>query len=252
MDPRFALVGLLIGTLVGMSGIGGGSLLAPILILVFGVKASVAVGTDLLYSVPMKAVAAFAHARRGTLDRRLVLALAAGGIPGALLGIAAFAALRVHFGERELDEFLRHVIGIVILVSALASLTVWLSPRRPHRDERPRFAVSALVGLFVGFLLALTSIGSGAVTLPLLLLTARALPLRALIGSEIIFAAVMIPIAAAGHVAFANVDVAMTISIAIGALPGAYIGAHLCTRVGEGTLRPAIIGLLAFAGVRLL
>ncbi|GAC1416819.1 MAG: sulfite exporter TauE/SafE family protein [Candidatus Velthaea sp.] len=252
MDPRFALAGLVVGTLVGMFGIGGGSLLAPILILLFGVKASLAIGTDLLYSVPMKAVAAYAHARQGTLDRRLIAALATGGIPGALLGIAAFGALRTHVGQRELDDMLRHAIGIVILLSALASLAVWLTPHRPRPGERPHFAVSALVGLGVGFVVALTSIGSGAITLPLLLLTARVLPLRALIGSEIVYAAIMIPIAAAGHVAYGNVDFGMAISIAIGALPGAYIGARLCTRVGEGALRPAIIGLLAFAGVRLL
>jgi uncharacterized membrane protein YfcA len=255
MDLRLTAVGLLIGTIAGMSGIGGGSLLAPILILVFGVKASVAVGTDLIYSVPMKALAAFAHVRQKTVDVRVVKLLALGGIPGAVAGLGAFWLLRARLGGLAFDHLLRHAIGIVILCAAGATLALTIArSRRPaavaSAGERARVTVA--VGAAVGFLVALTSIGSGSITLPLLLLLLPAIPLRTLIGSEIVFAALMIPVAAAGHLAFADVDWPTALSLTAGALPGAYLGARLCALLGERALRPAVIGILAFAGFKLL
>ncbi len=252
MDLRLTAAGLLVGTLAGMSGIGGSSLLAPILILLFGVKAAVAVGTDLLYSVPMKALAAFAHLRQGTFDRRVIVRLCLGGVPGAVAGLILFAYLRAHIGEAALEHVLRHAIGIVILCSAATALVVHILSSRVKREPVERPAATIVIGAFVGFLVALTSIGSGSITLPLLLLVLPAIPLRSLIGSEIVFAAVMVPVAAAGHVAFANVDWMMAFSLMLGAVPGAYLGARLCVRLGEGTLRPAVIGVLAFAGFKLL
>lgn len=254
MDLRLTAVGLLIGTIAGMSGIGGGSLLAPILILVFGVKASVAVGTDLIYSVPVKALAAFAHVRQRTVDLRVVKLLALGGIPGALAGLAAFWLLRARLGGPAFDQVLRHAIGIVILCAAAAALALTVVRRRrpaPGAVARRRGATVA-VGTAVGFLVALTSIGSGSITLPLLLLLLPMIPLRALIGSEIVFAALMIPVAAAGHLAFADVDWPTALSLTAGALPGAYLGALLCARLGERALRPAVITILACAGFKLL
>ncbi|GAC1579098.1 MAG: sulfite exporter TauE/SafE family protein [Candidatus Elarobacter sp.] len=250
MDWRLTVAGLLVGTLAGMSGIGGSSLLAPILIVFFGVKASIAVGTDLLYSVPVKALAAYAHLRQGTVDRRLVVLLASGGIPGALAGLTAFVFARTHLGEAQLEQILRHAIGVVILCAAAATLVVTSIARGAPLTPRPRATIA--VGAVVGFLVALTSLGSGSVTLPFLLLVLPAMRLRSLIGSEIVFAAILVPVAAAGHVAFSDVDWRMVLSLTLGALPGAYLGARLCAFLGERSLRPAVIGILAFAGYRLL
>jgi uncharacterized membrane protein YfcA len=251
MDLRLTAAGLLVGTIAGMSGIGGSALLAPILILLFGVKASIAVGTDLVYSVPMKALAAFAHIRQGTVDGGVVKLLVLGGIPGALIGLATFAVVRARISEKELEHVLRHAIGIVILCAA-ATLVLTLLIRRRPAQAVARPAATVAIGAVVGFLVALTSIGSGSITLPLLLLALPAISLRKLIGSEIVFAALMVPVAAAGHVAFANVDWSMAVSLTIGALPGAYLGARLSARLGEVSLRPAVIGILAFAGFKLL
>ncbi len=253
MDLRLSLAGLVVGTVAGMSGVGGSSLLAPILILVFGVKASIAVGTDLMYSVPMKALAAFTHVRQGTVDRVVVKRLVAGGIPGALAGLAAFAFGRAHLNGAQFDRLTRHGIGIGILCAAALALVLMLSSRgRPTVADTDRPRTTIAIGAAVGFLVALTSIGSGSVTLPLLLVIVPALPLRRLIGSEIVFAAMLVPIAAAGHAAFGNVDWWMVLSLTVGALPGAYLGSRLCARIGERSLRPAVIGILAFAGFKLL
>jgi uncharacterized protein len=252
MDLRLTVAGFLVGVVAGISGIGGSSLLAPVLILFFGVKASIAVGTDLLYSVPMKALAAYAHVRQGTVDRRIVTLLAAGGIPGALLGLAAFAFARTHLDAAQLEHLLRRAIGGVILCASAAALVVTLLVRKLPAAAPPRPRATVAIGAVVGFLVALTSIGSGSITLPLLLIALPAMRLRTLIGSEIVFAALMVPVAAAGHVAFADVDVPMVVSLTVGALPGAYLGARLCARVSERSLRPAVIAILAFAGFRLL
>ena len=252
MDVRLTAAGLLVGTIAGMSGIGGSSLLAPILILFFGVKASIAVGTDLMYSVPMKALAAYVHIRRRTVDLRVVRLLAAGGIPGALAGLAAFALVRAHVRELELEQALRHAIGIAILCASVTTLVLTFTAPKRSRAIAFRPLLTVGIGAAVGFLVALTSIGSGSVTLPLLLLVLPAIPLRSLIGSEIVFAALMVPVAAAGHVAFANVHWAMVLNLTAGALPGAYLGARLCGKLDERTLRPAVIGALAFAGFKLL
>ena len=137
----------------------------------------------------------------------------------------------------------REGLECILVLSAITASMV--GNHRMHR--RPVAA-----GAAVGFLVALTSIGSGSITLPLLLLALPAISLRKLIGSEIVFAALMVPVAAAGHVAFANVDWSMALSLTAGALPGAYLGARLSARLGEVSLRPAVIGILAFAGFKLL
>ena len=140
----------------------------------------------------------------------------------------------------------------MILCAAFASLALHLVRRRVPREQIARPRVTIAIGAAVGFLVALTSVGSGSITLPLLLIVLPAVPLRALIGSEIVFAALMIPVAAAGHIAFGNVNWGVALSLTAGALPGAYLGARLCARMGESTLRPVVIGVLAFAGFKLL
>jgi uncharacterized membrane protein YfcA len=256
MDLRLVAAGFIVGTIAGISGIGGSSLLAPILILIFGVNASIAIGTDLIYSVPMKALAAITHVRQRTVDLRVVKLLCAGGIPGALAGLLAFAFLRSHVRADELEQLLRHAIGFVILCAAAATIVAQVLRRRVDATAAPQPAPARrrviAIGAGVGFLVAMTSIGSGSITLPLLLLVLPAIALRSLIGSEIVFAAVMVPVAAAGHVAFANVDWPMALSLTVGALPGAYLGARLCLWLGEATLRPVVIGVLAVAGAKLL
>ncbi len=242
------------GVVAGLSGVGGSALLAPILILLFGVKASIAVGTDLAYSVPMKALAAVSHLRQGTVDGRIARYLAYGGVPGAVVGLAAFVLLRGHVNEADLEKSLRHVIAIVILLSAGASLVVRFARRGAAAEAgaHPHTGRVLAIGALVGFLVALTSIGSGSITLPLLMIVFPAFALRKLIGAEIVFAALMVPVAAAGHIAMANVDWGIAAALTIGALPGAFLGSKLCAIVGENTLRPVVAGVLCIAGLKLL
>ena len=253
-DPRVVLAGLLVGLLAGISGVGGSSLLAPILILFLGVAPGVAVGTDLMYSVPTKLLAAIVHARQGTVDGKLVGWLVLGGVVGACGGLVAFGELRAHVPPATLQHVMRHAIGVAILI-ACAAIILQRLVRSRRRESEPRTGVpakSVTIGLLVGFLVALTSIGSGSITLPLLLLFGPAIALRKLVGSEIAFAAAIVPIAAFGHARFGDVDWHLTAGLLCGSLPGVYVGSRLAGKLHELALRSVVVLILAVAGVRLL
>jgi hypothetical protein len=213
----------------------------------------VAVGTDLMYSVPTKLLAAIVHARQGTVDGKLVGWLVLGGVVGAFGGLAAYGALRAHVPPTTLQHFMRHAIGVAILI-ACAAIILQRLVRSRRRESEPRASVPAAnvaIGLLVGFLVALTSIGSGSITLPLLLLFGPAIALRRLVGSEIAFAAAIVPIAAFGHARFGDVDWRLTGGLLCGSLPGVYIGSRLAGRLHDIALRWIVVVILAFAGARL-
>ena len=260
MDYRFSLAGLLVGTFVGLSGVGGSALLAPVLILLLGVKPSIAIGTDLLYSVPTKILALVLHARQKTVDWTVTGHLLAGGIPGGLAGLGVYALLQRSIPESALQPILRHAIGIAILIACAGAAVLWFrrgtdrTAAEPADDVRTPLsaAMTMLTGAIVGILVAITSVGSGSVTLPLLILLFPRILLRRLIGSEIAFAAFLVPLAAAGHVAFGNTNWPIVLSLVIGSLPGVWLGSALCRVTGDGWLRPVILGVLAFAGSRLM
>lgn len=255
MDPLVALAGFVVGTIVGISGVGGSSLLAPLLVLVMGVSPVVAVGTDLVYGVPTKLLAAFAHARQGTVDGGVARWLIAGSVPGALLGLVAFAVLRAHVSPALMRTVVRHGIGVAILCACGAFIVLRFVRRsdptaEAHGEYRP--AVVVAIGFAVGLVVALTSIGAGSLTLPLLMLAVRGVGMRRLIGAEIVLAAAIVPIAALGHIGFGDVDWRLTGSLLVGSLPGVWLGSRLCLLVSQAALQPLVVGLLAYAGLRLL
>lgn len=256
MDLRYSLAGLVVGTFVGLSGVGGSSILAPVLILLLHVKPSIAIGTDLLYSVPTKLFALGLHARQKTVDWKITRLLLWGGIPGAMVGLYVYAQLRKHVSPETLQPLLRHAIGIAILLACAGALILWFTRSRiaaaPADPDRPMHPLAIVgIGAVVGLLVSITSIGSGSITLPLLVLAVPAATLRRLIGSEIAFAAFLVPLAAAGHVAFGDVNWTMTLALVLGALPGVWIGSQLCRVLDDGWMRPIVLGVLAFAASRL-
>ncbi len=254
MDPRYSFAGLLVGTAVGLTGIGGNSLLAPVLILLLGVPPTVAVGTDLAYGVPTKILACFLQHRQKNVDWMVTRWLIVGGIPGALAGLTGFSLLRSHVRPTLLQAGIKHGIGIAILLACLGILATWFIRRRSaHSDVsalKSRWSVAS-IGALVGLLISMTSVGSGSVTLPLLVFALPGYALRRLIGAEIAFAAFLVPLAAAGHVAFGNVNWLMAAGLTIGSLPGVWIGTRLSRVIGESWLRPVVFSLLALSGWRM-
>jgi uncharacterized membrane protein YfcA len=269
-----ALIGLVVGVLVGISGVGGSSLVTPLMILVMRVPPLVAVGTDLAYSVPTKLVGAFIHRQQGTIDRRLVGYLCLGGLPAAGLGLLVLFTLRAYVPLEALNAALQRALGVLLfLVAVLVILLPLLKRKRARRVEqqstapvggqsaapsaalpRDRASIARIVGLgaVVGFCVSLTSIGSGSLTLPMLFLLLPAFNLRRLVGADVTFAALLVPVAALGHAQMGGVDFALTGNLLLGSLPGVVLGSKLCRYLPDLWLRPAIAGVLLFAGTRLL
>jgi uncharacterized membrane protein YfcA len=254
VDFHATIGGLIVGLFVGLSGVGGGSLMMPILVLLLGVSPLIAVGTDLAYSVPTKLVGAVVHQRQGTIHPKLVGVLCAGGVPGALVGLVSLAYIKAHVNMEQLNALLRHVIGALLIVIAIAIVVAQIISKNRAASwvpMRPRAAIIFAIGALVGFLVSVTSIGAGSITLTALALILPRLRLQQLVGSDVAFAAIIVPIAAAGHVSLGSINWPLTLSLLVGSIPGVYVGSRLCALLPLPYLRPVIAGVLAFAGVKL-
>jgi uncharacterized membrane protein YfcA len=256
MNPEITFVGFIVGIVVGLSGMGGGSLLTPLLVLIFGVHAINAVGSDLVSSVPMKIAGAIAHYRQRTLNGRLVLLLSAGGILGALLGLQILNRFHETLSAHQADVFVGRLLGVALVISAVALLAgmIWRRDQPETPDfvwTRRKIVTVPLVGFVVGVLVSMTSIGSGSLTLPLLFMIMPQLGLRRLIGSDIAFAAILIPVAAAGHWKLGSVNAPLALSLLLGSVPGVLIGSKLCAIISPRYFRPVLAGIMVFIGARL-
>jgi uncharacterized membrane protein YfcA len=257
MNLGVMLVGFIVGVFVGLSGMGGGSLLTPLLVLFFGVHALAAVGSDLVSSVPMKLVGAIAHYRQRTVNLRLVFLLAAGGVPGALAGLITLKHFETVLASHALNEFVSRALGVALVISAIALIVGMFVSKKEREDasfvwKRSHAIVIPAIGFGVGILVSLTSVGSGSLTLPLLFAIIPSMGLRRLIGSDIAFAATLIPVAAAGHWKLGSVNFPLAFSLLLGSIPGVLIGSKLCAVISPSYFRPVLAGAMVFIGSRLL
>ena len=257
MNPGVTFVGFVVGVFVGLSGMGGGSLLTPLLVLLFGVHALAAVGSDLVSSVPMKIAGAIAHYRQRTVNVRLVFLLAAGGVPGALVGLALLRHFETLLNSHALNEFVSRALGVALVISATALIVgMFVSKSEPENSpfvwKRSHAIVIPAIGFGVGVLVSITSVGSGSLTLPMLFAIIPSMGLRRLIGSDIAFAALLIPVAAAGHWRLGSVNFPLAFSLLLGSIPGVLIGSKLCTVIPPRYFRPVLAGAMVFIGSRLL
>jgi hypothetical protein len=251
-DPLLLSLGLLVGTLVGLTGVGGGALLTPLLILVVGVRPVIAVGTDLAFAAVTKIVGAWQHTRHGTSDKRLVLYLAVGSVPGAILG-ARLVSILTAANSTGADLLLTRVLGSALLVASGASLLraagiSWES----NTETNPRLAATAVLGLVIGILVGFTSIGAGSLLMAVLALFYKKLPAAQAVGTDVMHGAVLATVAAIAHGSAGRVDVSMLASLLAGSLPGVLLGGWLCARLPGRPLRVGIAAMLAITGVRLL
>lgn len=262
MDPAIVLFGLGVGFLVGATGMGGGSLMTPLLIIVFGIKPVVAVGTDLAYAAITKTVGGWQHFRNGTVFPRMAFWLAVGSCPGALAGVWVLDRLRDWIGE-DFDTFMLLSIGGTLLL--IGGLILWRALAGSVHSERERGAFrmqtrhkvgAVALGAFVGFVLGITSAGSGTLISIGLILGFRLTP-RRVVGTDVAHAAVLLWVAALAHLASGNIDFGLMGNILVGSLPGVWLGTHAAVRLPERGLRPALgivllasgLGLLGKAGV---
>jgi uncharacterized membrane protein YfcA len=231
--------------------------MTPLLILVFGIKPVVAVGTDLAYAAVTKTVGGWRHWRKGTVNQKLAMWLAFGSCPGALVGVWLLDRLRHAYGE-QFDDIMLVLIAGALLLTGLLVLLRALVLADAHRREREdlvletRHKVAAvLLGLSIGFVLGITSAGSGTLIAVGLILGFRLTPHR-VVGTDVAHAAVLLWVAAAAHVVSGNVDFALAGTILLGSVPGVWIGANLATRLPAQGLRPALGIVLLASGLALL
>ena len=255
IDPLVVLFGLGVGLLVGMTGIGGGSIMTPLLILVLGVKPVVAVGTDLLYAAITKTVGGWRHMRQGTVDLGISGWLASGSVPGAVGGVWALDWIHAVSGE-SFDTTVLLIVAVALLVTGVATIgRALFLPRLAERETvelalRHKLAAGA-IGLCVGFVLAISSAGSGALIAVGLIVVFRLTP-RRVVGTDVFHAAILLWVASVGHLALGSVDLGLTANLLIGSIPGVWIGSHLSVRVPQGALRPILGIVLVTAGLAIL
>jgi len=254
MDPAIIVFGLGIGVLVGMTGMGGGSLMTPLLILIFGIQLTTAIGTDIFYSAVTKTVGGWRHFRMKTVNMELVKWLAFGSVPAAVLGVTLVSVLESHIGEDRLDSLVYAVLGGTLLMVGIITLARALILRNLV-DERDRFEVerrhkvaAVVIGATTGFVIGITSAGSGTVIAILLIAVYRLTP-KKVVGTDVFHAAILLWAAGIAHWIGGNVDFVLAGNILIGSVPGVVIGAALSDRAPQGFIRTALGIVLVGSGI---
>src|SRR4051812_47209947 len=252
MDPLIVLFGLGVGILVGLTGIGGGSLMTPLLLLAGGYSPVIAIGTDLAYGAVTKTLGGWRHLRAGHVDLRLSWWLAAGSVPGSLIGVYTLDRLIAGHGDSFEPYLLGMVAGALMLAGAATLYRALFRPglvakERDHAllEGSVSKAATVAIGFVLGAVLGLTSVGSGALVGLVLIMLYKLKP-RRVVGTDVFHAAVLLWSAGLAHWASGNVDLGLMATILIGSLPGVWIGTALVPHVPVAALRHAL-GIVLFA-----
>lgn len=253
----FIISGFVVGFIVGMTGVGGGSLMTPIL-LHFGITPSTAVGTDLLYAAITKSGGIFVHNRKNNIDWRITGLLAAGSLPAAVVTLLVLH--QVGFDSKNVNTFIKLALGVTIVLTAIAILVKDHLLAWSHRTDaiftrmsgQQRQRATIIVGAVMGVLVTVTSIGAGVLGTVSLFIIYTALPVARLVGTEIAHAVPLTLVAGLGHAGLGNMDWPLLLNLLLGSLPGIYIGSHLPAAVPEKVLRPVLATVMILVGSKLL
>ncbi len=254
-DPRLAIAGFVTGLLVGMTGMGGGALMTPILIFLFNFNPSTAIGTDILHGAIFKSFGAVRHRRLGTVRARLAGWMLLGSAPSSLLGVWVATYLTDRYGD-SVDSVQGQVLGYTLLFGALAFVAKAFTHRSGpaaslgRLDRRDRI-VAVAIGLFGGFIVGLTSVGSGTL-FALAMLLAYPLAAKYVVGTDIAHAAALLFVAGIGHLVAGNVDVPAMGWLLVGSIPGVLLGSQISVGLPETALRLALAAALGLSGLKLL
>jgi len=253
-DPRLAFAGLLVGVLVGTTGMGGGSLLTPILVLLFGFDPGVAIGTDILHGAIFKSFGAVRHRTLGTVHARLASWMLLGSAPMSLVGVALSSWLVRNYGD-GVQSVQAQVLGVALVFGGLGLFLRSVISRRNVSDapfllsNRDRL-IAFFLGFFGGFIVGLTSVGSGTF-FGLVMILAFPLTARKIVGTDIFHAAVLLWVAGFGHFVAGNVDMTAVGWLLLGSIPGVLLGSQVSVRVPEQALRVSLATVLVASGIKL-
>ncbi|MGZ8257510.1 MAG: sulfite exporter TauE/SafE family protein [Gallionella sp.] len=258
MDWLYTLSGFAVGLVVGITGVGGGSLMTPLLVLFFGVSPATAVGTDLLYASLTKSLGGWVHSRKGSVDWRVAGLLAMGSLPAAVITILLLKYLGLE--EKTLRSLVTSVLSVALLITAAALLLKDVVKKLARRKDGTVYelhhlylpAATVITGIVVGALVTISSIGAGVLgTVALLFLYPR-MPSVKIVGTDIAHAVPLTALAGMGHLALGTVDLVLLASLLLGSLPGIYIGSHLSAKVPEKVLRPVLAAMLLLIGLKMM
>ncbi|HST69704.1 MAG TPA: sulfite exporter TauE/SafE family protein [Solirubrobacterales bacterium] len=254
MDPAIVLFGFGIGAMVGMTGMGGGTLMTPLLIFLFGVKPVTAIGTDIFYAAVTKTVGGWRHLKMGTVNLKLSYWLAAGSVPAAVAGVWVISVVQSKVGEEELDSIVYALLGGTLLMVGIITLAraLILSHTIEEREDfvlQRRHKIAAVaIGVTTGFVIGITSAGSGTVIAILLITVFRLTPVK-VVGTDVFHAAILLWAAGVAHWVGGNVDFVLAGNILLGSVPGVIVGSHFASRAPTGFLRTALGVVLVASGL---
>jgi len=255
MQWDIAAAGLVVGAVIGLTGMGGGALMTPVLVIFFHITPSAAISSDILASVVLKPIGGGVHVRRGTVNWRLVRWLSVGSVPAAFGGAYLIDQVASHGLENRVKE----VLGVVLLIAAAAMiLKLVVQARQPRTSDTPmdqrlvRPITTLLIGAIGGFLVGMTSVGSGSLIIVMLMFTYPTLSSREMVGTDLVQAVPLVAAAALGHLLFGHLQLDLTSSVLVGAIPGVYIGARMSSRANDRSIRPLLVGVLVISSIKLL
>lgn len=254
MGPLYSISGFGVGLLVGLTGVGGGSLMTPLLVLLFGIHPTTAVGTDLLYAAATKSAGTLMHRARQTVDWGIVRRLAAGSIPASFATLLMLSQLDVH--ANAANRLVSLVLGVALIVTAVALLfrpqiVKFVATRFGEPDAGRAPLLTVATGVVLGALVSISSVGAGAIGVTALILLYPRLPTVRVVGSDIAHAVPLTLLAGLGHWLLGSVDWTILGSLLTGSVPGILIGSYVATRVPDLMLRPILATTLILVGGRL-
>lgn len=257
MDFAYTIAGFAVGAIVGLTGVGGGSLMTPLLVLLFGIHPSVAVGTDLLYAAITKTGGTLAHGLKGTVDWKITRLLATGSLPAAGITLVLVG----HFAPGGIEgaaQLIKGALGVALLLTAVAlifrkQIQAFALARSGGRAPDPaRTArLTILTGAVLGVLVSISSVGAGALGVTALFFLYPAMPALRIVGSDIAHAVPLTAVAGIGHWMLGSVNWFLLGSLLIGSLPGIWLGSHISTKVPDRVLRPILATMLVLVGAKL-
>jgi len=255
MEWGYTAAGFLVGLLVGLTGVGGGSLMTPLLIFLFQVNPAIAVGTDLLFAAITKAGGVWKHNRKQHIDWKIVALLSLGSIPTALVSLVL---IKDQLGQNhQLETLITSTLGIALILTACAIIFRnqmnrfgnTLSTKYPiWRKKRNHVTIAA--GVLLGLLVPITSVGAGALGAAILMFLYPSLAIKRVVGTDIAHAVPLTLIAGLGHLQMGTVDIELLLILLLGSLPGIYLGSHLSGSVPERITRPLLASMLLLIGVK--
>lgn len=257
IEAHYIVAGAFVGFVVGLTGVGGGSLMTPILIH-FNVQPAIAVGTDLLYAAITKSSGVYVHQKKKNVDWTITGLLAMGSIPASL--ITLWVMHQIGFNSKSVDATIKIALGITIIMTAIAILSKQFLLEWSHRRDaiftrmnaHQRQVSTIIIGIVLGITVTVTSIGAGALGTVALFLVYPILPTSRLIGTEIAHAIPLTMVAGLGHAGVGNVNWHLLINLLLGSLPGIYIGSHIPNSVPDKWMRLILASMLIYAGYNLI